>query len=251
VATLGLEMWNPDVLGTDPNSMYNILHEQLAIQTFQHLVVAHGYAHMRINLSKIKLSLLQRFYRSYVYSRISAAASSAVIFHIKGKPGQSTKVTKFFRMLDGDRVASNLRLKGKNRKMEHHRVDPETPKDSTLTAMLEAAPIDWFEPEVWNTFTVQERVEYTMGGIKVALPFEEHCDTLAKCTAWKNLPEAEFMERYGNDVLAQYQMPTEAEKAQLLRYAAGEDDEVDPMLMQVDREGLGGAAPGGGEGSGV
>lgn len=70
VASLGLKAWNPDVLSTDPNSMYNILHEQLAIQTFQHLVAAHGYAHMGINHSKIKLSLLQRFYRSFVYGRM-------------------------------------------------------------------------------------------------------------------------------------------------------------------------------------
>ena len=31
VATLRLLRWNPDILSTDPNSMYNILHEQLAI----------------------------------------------------------------------------------------------------------------------------------------------------------------------------------------------------------------------------
>ena len=70
VATLGLPRWNPDVLSTDPNSMYNILHEQLALQTFQNVVISHGYAHFGINHGKMKLSLLKQFYRSFVYGRM-------------------------------------------------------------------------------------------------------------------------------------------------------------------------------------
>jgi len=65
VATLGLPRWNPDVLSTDPNT---ILHEQLALQTFQNVVISHGYAHFGINHGKMKLSLLKQFYRSFVYS---------------------------------------------------------------------------------------------------------------------------------------------------------------------------------------
>ena len=109
--------------------------------------------------------------------------------------------------------------------MERLREDPETPIDSKLSAMPESVPIDWFDPEAWNSFTVRERVEYTAGGISVGLPLEKHCDTLAKCAKWKNLPEKEFMEKYGNDVLAQYHMPTEAEIDQLAEYEAGEEDE--------------------------
>lgn len=70
VATLGLSRWNPDVMSTDPNSMYNILHEQLAIQTFQHIVISHGYAHFGINHEKMKMSLLKQLYRSFVYGRM-------------------------------------------------------------------------------------------------------------------------------------------------------------------------------------
>ena len=36
--------------------------------------------------------------------------------------------------------------------------------------------------------------------------------------------EKEFMEKYGNDVLAQYHMPTKAEIDQLTEYEAGEED---------------------------
>ena len=114
--------------------------------------------------------------------------------------------------------------------------------------MPESVPIDWFEPEAWNNFTVRERVEYTTGGITVGLPLEMHCDTLAKCVEWKNLPEKEFMEKYGNDVLAQYHMPTEAEKTQLLEYEAGEEDEeIDPMDYMDEDE----VTKGEGEGAGT
>ena len=108
--------------------------------------------------------------------------------------------------------------------------------------MPESVPIDWFEPEAWNNFTVRERVEYTAGGIIVGLPLEKYCDTLAKCAEWKNLPEKEFMEKYGNDVLAQYHMPTEAEITQLLEYEGGEEDDedIDQMdYMDEDEVGVG------------
>ena len=120
--------------------------------------------------------------------------------------------------------------------MEHRREDPEPPIDSTLTAMPESVPIDWFEPDAWNSFTVRERVEYTAGGISVGLPLEKHCDTLAKCAKWKNLPEKEFMEKYGNDVLAQYHMPTDAEIAQLEEYEAGEKDKEIDLTDNMDQD---------------
>ena len=79
--------------------------------------------------------------------------------------------------------------------MERRREDPEPPIDSKLTAMPESMPIDWFEPDAWNSFTVRECVEYSAGGIAVGLPLEMYCDTLAKCVAWKNLPEEELTGR--------------------------------------------------------
>ena len=131
--------------------------------------------------------------------------------------------------------------------MERLREDPEPPIDSKLSAMPESVPIDWFEPEAWNSFTVRERVEYTAGGIYVSLPLEMYCDTLAKCAEWKNLPEEEFMEKYGNEVLAQYHMPTEAEIDQLLEYEAGEEENE-----EEEEEGdVGGEGAGEGAGSEV
>ena len=67
VATLRLLCCNPNVMSTNPNSMYNILHKQLAIQTFQHVMISHGYAHFGINHEQMKMSLLKQLYRSFVY----------------------------------------------------------------------------------------------------------------------------------------------------------------------------------------
>ena len=109
--------------------------------------------------------------------------------------------------------------------MECLQEDPETPIDSKLSMMPESVPIDWFDPEAWNSFMVHKHVEYTVGGISVSLPLESIVILLAKCAKWKNLLEKEFMEKYGNDVLAQYHMPIEAEIDQLTEYEAGEEDE--------------------------
>ena len=64
--------------------------------------------------------------------------------------------------------------------MECLQEDPETPIDSKLSMMPESVPIDWFDPEAWNSFTVCKRVEYTVGGISVSLPLEKYCDTFGK-----------------------------------------------------------------------
>ena len=67
VATLRLSCWNPNIMSTNSNSMYNILHKQLVIQTFQHVIISHGYAHFGINHEQMKMSLLKQLYHSFVY----------------------------------------------------------------------------------------------------------------------------------------------------------------------------------------
>ena len=95
VATLGLPRWNPDILSTDPNSMYNILHEQLAIQTFQNVMIAHGYAHFGINHGKMKLSLLKQFYHSFVYGRMQDLVKHEL--KVPGSVGRDTAATNMYK----------------------------------------------------------------------------------------------------------------------------------------------------------
>jgi hypothetical protein len=48
-------------------------------------------------------------------------------------------------------------------------------------------------------------------GIRIGLPQEEFCQTWEDCSKWKNLSEEVFMQQYGNEVLKEYHLPTEAE----------------------------------------
>ena len=63
VACLGLRKWAPDVLSGDPESMYNLLHEHIALQTFEQVSGAFGYSHMATNLAAIKdFALMRKLY---------------------------------------------------------------------------------------------------------------------------------------------------------------------------------------------
>lgn len=77
VAILGLERWAPDILSGDPESMYNLLHEHIALKTFEQVSAAYGYSHMGINLSHIRdFPLMRKLYRSFVYSYMHKIAKS-------------------------------------------------------------------------------------------------------------------------------------------------------------------------------
>jgi len=90
-------------------------------------------------------------------------------------------------------------------------------------------PIDWFEAEFWNnSLTVRERVEYVQrGNIRIALPAEEFCLTWKDCIAWKSLPKDEFMTKYGNAVLAKYNIPTAEEIERLEQYDSSQAQQND------------------------
>lgn len=60
------------------------------------------------------------------------------------------------------------------------------------------------------------------------MPKPEICADGSRLAEWKNLPYEEFMDKFGNDTLALYKLPTEAELAQLDEYDA-EDDEADDV----------------------
>jgi len=53
VSFFGLAHWAPDVLSQDPSSMYNLLHEHIALMTFEQVAAGFGYSHLGIDLSLI------------------------------------------------------------------------------------------------------------------------------------------------------------------------------------------------------
>jgi hypothetical protein len=115
---------------------------------------------------------------------------------------------------------------------ERHRVDPTSPKTSELSALPKDVPIDWFDPIYWNTvLTVRDRLQYLNGGICIALPAAQHCDTWEKCAEWKNLPPRDFFNIYSEEVLKDYNLPTEEEVEQFENWeevSRREQDEWSP-----------------------
>jgi hypothetical protein len=70
IISAGLDKWRPDVLRNFV-SMYNQVHELIAIKTFQAIAISHGYSRLSPNLTNLQnMKLLQRFYRNYVFSHI-------------------------------------------------------------------------------------------------------------------------------------------------------------------------------------
>ena len=68
IATAGLRRWAPDFLG-DAKSMYNFLHEHIAIYTFQMICTAQGYHHMNPDMSLVNApAFLTAVYRSFIFA---------------------------------------------------------------------------------------------------------------------------------------------------------------------------------------
>jgi len=77
VASLGLDRWAPDVLSNDPESMYNLLHEHIALLTFEQVSGAFGYAFIGNNLAFTHdFALLRKIYRSFVFAYMSKIVRS-------------------------------------------------------------------------------------------------------------------------------------------------------------------------------
>ena len=77
VSFFGLAHWAPDVLSQDPNSMYNLLHEHIALMTFEQVAAGFGYSHLGIDLSLIhNFVLMWKLYRNLLYSYMHGIAKS-------------------------------------------------------------------------------------------------------------------------------------------------------------------------------
>lgn len=78
--------------------------------------------------------------------------------------------------------------------------------------------------------TLRQRANIIKNGIVIALPLQKHCETWEQCAKWKNLPEDQFMEKFGNEVLKLYKMPTAEELEQLGKW----DEDTDESEAEVE-----------------
>ncbi|KAK7013214.1 hypothetical protein R3P38DRAFT_3006076 [Favolaschia claudopus] len=150
------------------------------------------------------------------------------VYFVNGKSLRSASATSYIHKLEERRVADDRRTRGKKKSniVERIRLRVPNPPESDLSfQMPKKAPIDWFDPEKFNDFPAETRYKYAQYG--VALPLIEH----HKNTDWKTMNKAAFMEKYGNDVLKQYNIPTAAEMERQGN-SGWDEDEGEEVPMQ-------------------
>lgn len=73
--------------------------------------------------------------------------------------------------------------------------------------------------------SVRERADYANNG--VAMPIPEICAQTHRIGEWKNVTEDIFMQKFGNDTLKLYNLPTQAEMDQVEEYEDEQEQEQD------------------------
>ncbi|KAJ7080889.1 hypothetical protein B0H15DRAFT_953237 [Mycena belliarum] len=98
-------------------------------------------------------------------------------------------------------------------------VDPDA-QPSTISDRLPVnVPIDYFDPAFFNALPARLRAKYRKNA--VALPAMRHWSNGKVPDRFKTMDGTHFMEVYGNEILVQYNIPTEEEIEQM--QANGED----------------------------
>ncbi|KAJ6612421.1 hypothetical protein B0H10DRAFT_2223150 [Mycena sp. CBHHK59/15] len=183
----GLITWAPDVLG-NTDSLYNRAHELIAIGTFQTVAVGHGYARLSPILTNLTdIPLLE----PKCHSNDEVAVPPALPGHLhKKKIARNPNVTTVFRKLVDE---------------PHFKVAAATGK----AVQCKEEQLHWDDPNDVEGSDISLPSELPGNG--VALPLAMHLDK----TDWKTMPRCEFMNKYGNDILDLYSIPTDEEMAQM------------------------------------
>ncbi|KAJ7810196.1 hypothetical protein B0H13DRAFT_1667623, partial [Mycena leptocephala] len=223
VANAALPYFAPDVFG-NPESMYNLAHEHIAIHSFRAAAMLFAYSSIyRVTLSYVQdQHLLQRFYRSFIYGHMKTLAAKE-----ERRPGRVELDVVLNAIYRQKKERSMVILTSLLLRPYTHCFCQATPQSPTGTSSFQPLSrtahhrsIDYFSPKFFNDLSVWDRASYMDNGI--ALPLEEHCQTWEAIQQWRSLSTADFMARYGNAKLALYNIPTEDELAMLA--SMDEDD---------------------------
>jgi hypothetical protein len=128
------------------------------------------------------------------------------VYLIKKRPERSAKFEKWIRILDKKRQ-DDARRDPSKRWRERPREVPEDPKPSDFTALPIGMPIDYFDPDFFNS--LQPRLRYRITNTKVALLPD--VDRSFFRDADEMLSDKQFNAKFGADVLAKYQLVEEGE----------------------------------------
>ncbi|KAJ7894331.1 hypothetical protein B0H14DRAFT_3854419 [Mycena olivaceomarginata] len=131
---------------------------------------------------------------------------------VHDKPGRNPTVTRFFlEKLDVEAEEYRKRnAKGGQKKPAVRQRNPLKPASDIGSVLPPDVPIDFFTPEFYNSLTSHAH--------------------------WLTMGKAEFMKAYGNEVLAQYHVPSAEEIAELHSDADDEEEEEEIDLVDTDDE---------------
>ncbi|KAJ7026164.1 hypothetical protein C8F04DRAFT_1398378 [Mycena alexandri] len=155
---------------------------------------------------------------------------------VREKPGRNPIVGMFFQQ-ELDPAAEQYRRRnakaGQAKPQTRIRSDPLLPASDFGVILPDNVPIDYFTPEFFNALTLKERARYVNTG--VAFPLEDFVfDEVHE--EWKTMGKKEFMEMYGDDVLAQYDVPTQEEIDEIPESDVEDDEDIEINLEDTDDE---------------
>ncbi|KAJ7020357.1 hypothetical protein C8F04DRAFT_1390265 [Mycena alexandri] len=155
---------------------------------------------------------------------------------VREKPGRNPVVGMFFQE-ELDPAAEQYRRRnakaGQVKPQTRVRSDPLLPASDFGVILPDNVPIDYFTPEFFNALTLKERARYVNTG--VAFPLEDFAFDEAH-EEWKTMGKKEFMEMYGDDVLAQYDVPTQEEIDEIPESDVEDDEDIEINLEDTDDE---------------
>jgi hypothetical protein len=154
-------------------------------------------------------------------------------FWIMTKRARNPLVTDFYRWVDARRVNMPLfRRQRPGARQEEPRQPHPNGKETEISARIPRnVPLDWFNPEYFNSLPVEIRVLYRKAPIALPLPADIEDDNPANAD-WKTMPEADFMTKYGDKVRRLYMLPTKEE----LRNFYGDDYTSSDDEMAADED---------------
>ncbi|KAG6913563.1 hypothetical protein DXG01_005900 [Tephrocybe rancida] len=133
-------------------------------------------------------------------------------FYIMPKPARNPHITDFLRTVDELRIKKPLfRRQRKKTFTEESRVlHPDPAHRSCISECVPlCCPLDWFKANFFNSMDLASRAKFV--DAPICLPLQATDIVQIPNPDWKTMDEAEFMEKYGNDVQARYNLPTEEE----------------------------------------
>ena len=117
------------------------------------------------------------------------------------KRARNPHITDFLCSIDTHRQHGTPVFRGQCRhtRREEPRIPHPDKRESRISKHLPlCCPLDWFNPEYFNNMDIRFWMLYV--NAPIALPLPEHCSSLDPPPDWKNMPEDEFMEKYGKEV---------------------------------------------------